>query len=112
MFPYFSEAFDAQDQKEYTFRFKLRAGESIVSAQLDEVDITSTTVIDPSVLVFGQKSIGIISGTIFGVTQWLLPLAADVEPFVAYLRCKITTDYASPLPHQFTRTMRLSVGQL
>lgn len=109
IFPYFSETFDAQEQKEYTWRFKLLPGESIASATIDQVDITSTTLVVPVAFNFGQKSFGVISGVMWGVTQWLLPMSDG--GFTSYLRCVITTDYAGPIPHIYSRTMRLRVGQ-
>jgi len=110
IYPYFAETFDPQDQKEFTYRFRILPGENIVTAQLDQVDATSTNLITPATLTLGPKSIGVISGQVWGVTQWLLPMTDG--GFVAYLRCKITTDYAGPIPHVYTRTMRLTVGQL
>jgi hypothetical protein len=110
IFPYFAETFDPQDQKEFTFRFNILPGESLTTAQIDQVDATSTVVISPPTLVFGTRSIGVISGSLWGVTQWFLPMLDG--GFVAYVRCKVTTDYAGPIPHIYTRTMRLTVGQL
>lgn len=110
IFPYWVEPLDPQDQKEYSFRFLLLPGESIVSAQVDQVDATSTTPLALPTLVFGPKNIGVISGQLWGVTQWIT--SATEGGYVAYVRCMITTDYASPLPHKFTRSMRLTVAQL
>lgn len=110
IFPYWAEPFDPEDQKDYLFRFLILPGESIVSAQIDQVDASSTTVISTPTLVFGPKSIGVISGNLWGISQWFLPTTDN--GFVAYVRCKVTTDYAGPIPHIYTRTMRLTVEQL
>ena len=121
-FPKFVEDFDPSDQKEYTWKFRLREGESILSAQVVPVDETSTNVLTDSPFVFGPISFGQDAGTIWGVTQWLLPfvdptltlqVSDPARPqFMGYLRCSIQTDFAAPLPHDYTRTMRLWVRQL
>ena len=122
-FPKFVEDFDPSDQKEYTWKFRLREGEGILQAHVDPVDETSTDIVD-SPLVFGPISFGLDSANIWGVTQWLLPMVDPtllvqttvvIDPvapkFMAYLRCMITTDFAQPMPHEYTRTMRLWVRQ-
>jgi hypothetical protein len=110
IFPYFAETFDPQDQKEYLWRFLLLPGENLISAQLDQVDSSSTTVLSPQTMVFGPKTTAVISGNLWGVRQWFLPMSDG--GFVAYVRCMIQTDYAGPIPHKYTRTMRITVGQL
>jgi len=106
----FPETFVPSDQKEYTWRFRLRDGETIVHVQIDTVDAEDLSEVVVTPLVFGPHSFDRIAGNIFGVTQWLLPMLTDAE-FTAYLRCIVTTDYDQPLPHTYTRTMRLRVEQ-
>lgn len=110
VYPYFSEWYDPEEQLDFTFRFLLTPGENIVSAQIDQVDATSTTLLSPPTLTLGPKSIGVISGNLWGITQWIL--SSTDGNYVAYLRCAIVTDWANPLPRKITRSMRLSVGQL
>lgn len=108
IFPYFTESFDPnKEKKEYTFRFRLLPGEAIATYTVDQTDITGNTPVVPATVLFGPQSAGLISDRVYGVTQWMLP--GFTGGFVAYIRCVITTDYASPIPHIYSRTCRLSV---
>lgn len=109
IFPYFTETFDSQkEQKEYTFKFRLLPGEAIATYQVEQVDITGKLLIDPVQVLFGPRSSGLISTRVYGVTQWFLPGMTD-SGFTAYIRCVVTTDYAGPIPHIYSRCMRLNI---
>lgn len=110
VYPYFSEIYDPDEQLDFTFRFLLFPGENIVSAQIDQVDSTSTTILSPPTLTLGPKAIGVISGNLWGISQWITSAVAG--NYVTYLRCSIVTDWTLPIPRKITRSMRLSVGQL
>lgn len=106
-FATFPSRHDPDSQEDWTFRFQLRLGESIVAASIDVVDENSQDVIGSDLSIV-LVSFGVIAGTIWGVSAWVT--GGGAQPFY-YLRCRGQTDSA-PLPIKFDRTMRLLCKQL
>lgn len=107
-FQRFPESMDPDDQKDYTFPFKLNPGEEIASALVEVVDETSENVIDDSPIVIVAQSFGQISGSTWGATVWLTAAGAPAGRY--YLRCRGETD-SSPIPRKFDVTRELKVEQ-
>jgi hypothetical protein len=101
----FAQAHDPNDQTDYTFRFRIPTGESISSILVQVIDPqTDEPPVVASDLVLSNASFGLMDDeTSWGVTVWVTGGTPSVS---YYIRCQITTD-SSPLPHIFTRTMRL-----
>ena len=105
-FSYFRESLDPDgDQKEYTFRFILNAGESLSSAVVETVDADSLAPLSTD-LVFISTAFAVISGNTWGVTTWLRGGVVGAY----YLRCHVVTD-STPIPRKADHTMRLNVAQ-
>lgn len=107
-FERFHETMDPDDRKDYTFRFKLPAGEAIDSAVVAVVDSTSENELADTGIEFESTQFGQISGRIYGVTVWIT--ASGVTPGTYYLRCRGETD-AFPITRKFDKTMKLIVEQ-
>jgi hypothetical protein len=106
-FEKFRQKHDPEGRADWTFEFRLNAGEEIESAVVDVVDSTSTTVDDDTDLVIETTSFGQISGTRWGVTVWI----SGGTPGNYFLRCRIETD-ATPLTRKGDKTMQLVCAEL
>ncbi len=107
-FERFPESMDPNDRKDYTFRFRLPAGEALESAVVEVVNSTSTEVVADSGIEIESTQFGQISGTLYGVTVWLTAEEAELGNY--FLRCRGETD-AFPISRKFDKTMRLVVEQ-
>ena len=107
----FMQDHDPDDELDYMFRFRITAGESIVSATVTVVDPkmgeppTVPTDLIISDISFGviPNNIGYEDSNIWGVTFWVTSGTPGIS---YYLRCQITTD-SSPNARLLTKTMRL-----
>jgi len=106
-FEQFAERHDPNMRKDWTFRFKTNAGESLSSAVVDVVDSTSTDVDAATDLVIESTAFGQISPTVWGVTIWVSGGGASS---VYYLRCRVETT-SSP-SRKTDKTMRLFCEEL
>lgn len=106
VFEKFAQTHDPEDREDWTFPFRLSAGESIASATIEIVDSTSTDVDADTDLEIEAQAFGQISGTLWGVTAWI----SGGSPGDYFLRCTGETN-SSPIARKFTKTMKLVVAQ-
>lgn len=107
-FQQFRDKHDPNARDDWTFRFRLSPGESILTALVQVVDSSSLAVDADTDLVIEAQAFGQISGTLWGVTAWISGGGASSA---YYLRCRGETD-ASPISRKFDRTMKLACQQL
>jgi hypothetical protein len=102
-FPCFPQKHDPEDAKTFAFRFELNDGDEIISAIIDVVDETSTTVITGSNLDVENVRPGYIAsaGAVF-----FRPIGGT--PGLYWLRCTASTQ----LGDTYVQTLGLRVGQL
>jgi hypothetical protein len=86
----FSESLDADEPtgKPYTFRIQVAAGDSVTSATALEVESTSTQAAALSLVTISQQSLGLISGTLYGLT---FRAQGKGVPGPTYVRCRFST---------------------
>lgn len=106
-FDTFAQKHDPQARSDWTFQFRLSAGETIASATVDVVDSTGTTIDALTDLVIASTAFGQISGTLYGVTVWITGGTAGSD---YYLRCHVETSN-TPLSRKAEKTMRLLCRQ-
>lgn len=99
----FVQSHDPADRSDYTFRFRLAQGETIVSADVYVVDqATDLPPVPATDLVLSNISFGLMPDQIlWGVTVWV---AGGTAVKRYYLQCKIVTN-STPIARNFVRTI-------